>query len=353
MLFLFRYILIHTRSFPSVPHSVAPSTYNPSRHGYKQEDVDMQPLNEAVYNLLGREVVHAMLLGWGFFNVVYELEMRTGPPLVFRIQWNFKADPISSSWAVKKISREVAILELLQRVSPQVPAPRVHASDFALNNSVGAPFMIMNRLYGEGQWMAWPKLSADERITFVKSLVTSFVGIFNVCLPSIGSLETLTPDGLPIIGSILPHMTLLPIEPCATLEQYITLQLDHAFAHTHDQALYDFSLPDLLDRIRTLGISMIPRHDPAMLVPVLVHMDLNNQNIMVKNATVSGIVDWEIHSSLPACLGARYPDFIRYDATYNPKYGLQPRLMPTKECLPLKDEAATLINVFREVSPVV
>ncbi|KAF8511664.1 hypothetical protein BU17DRAFT_69544 [Hysterangium stoloniferum] len=227
-----------------------PSTYNPSRPGYKQEDVDMQALNQGVYNLLGGEVV-------------YELEMRTGIPLVIRIQWSFKADPISSSWAVKKISREVAVLKLLQCVSPQVPAPRVHTSDFALKNTVGAPFMIMNRLYGEGQWMAWPKLSADDRwqITFVKSLATSLVGIFNVCLPSIGSLETLTPDGLPIIASILPHMTLLPTEQCATLEQ-----------------------------IRTLGISVIPR--PAMLVPVLVHMDLNNQNIMVKDSTVSGIVDW-------------------------------------------------------------
>ncbi|KAF8509159.1 hypothetical protein BU17DRAFT_99150 [Hysterangium stoloniferum] len=276
--------------------------------------------------------------------------MRTGPPLVARIQWNFKAHVISSSWAVEKISREVAVLKLLHRVSPQVPAPRVLACDFEFNNTVGAPFMIMNRLYGENQWMAWPKLSGDDRITFVKSLATSFVGIFNVRLPSIGSIETLTPGGLPIIGSILPYMTLLPIKPCATLEQYITLQLDHAFAQPHDQALYDFSLPDLFDRIRTLAISAIPRDDHTMFVLVLVHMDLRSKNIMVKDATVSGIVDWEIHSSLPACLGATYPEFIRYDASYDPKYGIQPRLMPAKECWPLEDHAATLRNVFRKLA---
>ncbi|KAF8520600.1 kinase-like domain-containing protein [Hysterangium stoloniferum] len=334
-----------------IPQSEAPSTYNPFRAGYKQEDIDMQPLNEGVYNLLGREVVRAILLGRGSFNVVYELEMRTGPPLVARIQWNFKADAISSCWAVEKISREVAVLKLLHRVSPQIPAPRVLACDFDFKNTVGAPFMIMSRLYGEDQWMAWPKLSGDDRVTFVKSLATSFVGIFNVRLPSIGSVETLTPGGLPIIGSILPYMTLLPIE-CATLEQYITRQLDHAFAQPHDQALYDFSLPDLFDRIRTLAISAIPRDDHTMLVPVLVHMDLRSKNIMVKDATVSGIVDWEIHSSLPACLGATYPEFIRYDAIYDPKYEIQPRLMPTKECWPLEDEAATLRNVFREAASV-
>ncbi|KAF8520621.1 hypothetical protein BU17DRAFT_65313 [Hysterangium stoloniferum] len=180
-------------------------------------DIDMQPLNERVYNLL----VRAMLLGWGFFNVVYELEMRTGPPLVARIQWNFKADVISSSWAVEKISREVAVLKLLHRVSPQVPAPRV----LACNSTI-------------------------LLITFVKSLTTSFVGIFNVRLPSIGYIETLTPGGLPIIGSILP--------------------------------------------IRTLAISAIPRDDHTMFVPVLVHMDLRSKNTMVKDATVSGIVDWEL-----------------------------------------------------------
>ena len=44
--------------------------YNPFRPGYKQEDIDMQPLSEAVSNLLGGEVVRAVLLGRGFFNVV-------------------------------------------------------------------------------------------------------------------------------------------------------------------------------------------------------------------------------------------------------------------------------------------
>jgi len=171
-----------------------------------------------------------------------------------------------------------------------------------------------------------------------------------VRLPSIGSLEKLTPDGLPVVGSILPHLTLLPVEQCATLEQYVTRQLDHAFAQPYDQTLYDFSLTDLFDRIHTLAISVIPRDDPAMLIPVLVHLDLNNRNIMIKDATVSGILDWEVHSSLPACLGAKYPDFIRYDGTNDPKYGIQPRLMPTRECWPPQDEADTLRDVFREAA---
>ncbi|KAF8520575.1 kinase-like domain-containing protein [Hysterangium stoloniferum] len=264
------------------PISRAPTKYNPFRPGYKQEDIDPQPLIEAVYNLLGAETVRARLLGRGFFNVVYEFDMKTGPPLVSRIQWNFKADPVLSTWVVEKMTREVAVLELLQRVSPQVPAPRVLAFDFAFNNSVGAPFTIMNRLYGEDLWMAWPTLSADDRITFVKSLASYFAFLI----------------------------------------------------------------------IRSLEIREILQDDPSMLVPVLVHVDMNNRNIMVKDATVSGILDWEIHSSLPACLGATYPDFMRYDATYHPKYGIQPRLMPTKECWPSEEEAATLRHVFREATGV-
>ncbi|KAF8520612.1 hypothetical protein BU17DRAFT_88806 [Hysterangium stoloniferum] len=154
------------------PISRAPTKYNPFRPGYKQEDIDPQPLIEAVYNLLGAETVRARLLGRGFFNVVYEFDMKTGPPLVSRIQWNFKADPVLSTWVVEKMTREVAVLELLQRVSPQVPAPRVLAFDFAFNNSVGAPFTIMNRLYGEDLWMAWPTLSADD-VSLPISLETS------------------------------------------------------------------------------------------------------------------------------------------------------------------------------------
>jgi thiamine kinase-like enzyme len=78
--------------------------------------------------------------------------------------------------------------------------------------------------------------------------------------------------------------------------RYVSCQLHHAFSRFYDQTLYDFSLPDLFDRVRTLSISEIPRDDPGMLVPVLVHLDLNNRNIMIKDATVSGIVDWEVCS---------------------------------------------------------
>ncbi|KAF8520620.1 hypothetical protein BU17DRAFT_65312 [Hysterangium stoloniferum] len=187
-----------------VPSSRAPTKFNPIRPGYKQEDIDMQPLIEAVYNLLRAEVVKTMLLGRGFFNVGYELEMKTGPPLVTRIQWNFKTDPVSSSWVVEKMSREVAVLELLKSVSPQVPAPRVLPCDFAFNNSVGALFTIMNRLYGEDMWMSWPKPSAEDRV-------------YITVMISAGSLQKLTADGLPVIGSILPHIILVPMEPCATL----------------------------------------------------------------------------------------------------------------------------------------
>ena len=63
-----------------------------------------------------------------------------------------------------------------------------------------------------------------------------------------------------------------------------------------------------------------------------------------------GLMRTQVHSSLPACLGAKYPDFIRYDGTYDPKYGIQSRLMPTRECWPPQDEADTLRDVFREVS---
>ncbi|KAF8500124.1 kinase-like domain-containing protein [Hysterangium stoloniferum] len=317
-----------------VPSSRAPTKFTPMRPGYKQEDIDMQPLIEAVYNLLPAEVVQSMLIGRGFFNVVYELEMKTGPPLVARIQWNYKTDPVSSSWVVEKMSREVAVLELLKSVSPQVPAPRVLACDFAFNNSVGAPFTIMNRLYGEDLWMSWPKRSAEDRITFVKSLASSFVGIFNVRLPSIGSLQKLTADDLPVIGSILPHIILVPMEPCATLEQQVDPPYD-AFAQPHDQTLYNFSLPDLFGRIRTLAIAVIPRDDPAMLVPVLVYVDLNKRNIMVKDGTVSGILDWERCGLTPVPVSGGLWSFsrkwllnFRFTRTPRPGPPLQPATDP-------------------------
>jgi hypothetical protein len=46
----------------------------------------------------------------------------------------------------------------------ELPVSQVYAWDFDLENFIDAPFSIMERLYGEHQCQAWPKLTFEEKV---------------------------------------------------------------------------------------------------------------------------------------------------------------------------------------------
>src|ERR1700722_8592054 len=58
----------------------------------------------------------------------------------------------------------------------------------------------------------------------------------------------------------------------------------------------------------------------------LTHLDLNMSNIVVTYSSkttlpvISGILDWEFHGILPRDLAASYPDWLRYDGYYDPRF---------------------------------
>jgi Phosphotransferase enzyme family len=63
---------------------------------------------------------------------------------------------------------------------------------------------------------------------------------------------------------------------------------------TCDQSKFEFSVPELFERLHVLAYRLVPRDDPAMLRPVLFHNDVDVRNVMVNNGVVLGIIDWEV-----------------------------------------------------------
>ncbi|RDB19687.1 Altered inheritance of mitochondria protein 9, mitochondrial [Hypsizygus marmoreus] len=326
--------------------AMAPSIYNPNR----RQTIDFEPLKQAVHRLLGLEVLEITYLGYGYFNAVHELKMSSGPSLVARITYNFKTDAKSRTWATEQTTRERYVLEL---VRPFVPVPRILAQDLDPNNAIGAPFTIMERIYGEDQWRALPAMSLPEKIKYVSSLAEMMVRIFQIEMPSIGMLERLNDDGRPVVGPfILDMKSVRMLPPCSTIDEYIAarLDLDTGQGVSYTPSLFDFSVPDLFSRLRVLAARLIPRDDPSLLQPVLVHLDLDFANVMVKDAAVSAIIDWEIHAALPACLAVGYPPFIRYDGMYDPKYDIIDRDYPLIGSCATVDEAPILKAAFRQTA---
>ncbi|KAF8527242.1 hypothetical protein JB92DRAFT_3139934 [Gautieria morchelliformis] len=161
-----------------------------------------------------------------------------------------------------------------------MPVQQIYVWDFHPSNSVDAPFSVMERPYGEDQCSAWPKLTSEEKIKFVRSLADALGRIFKISMPSIGSLEKLTNENHPIVG------------PYATIDE----------------------------------------------------------NVMVNDGIVSGIIDWEYHAALPACLAAVYLEFMRFDGIFDPKYNIEKRIMPTKKSWATASEAGPLRSAFREAA---
>ncbi|KAF8511716.1 kinase-like domain-containing protein [Gautieria morchelliformis] len=268
--------------------SKAPSIYNPQLNNQT-----LGPLKSAVFRLLGREVLDCTRLGRGFFNVVYGLKMADGEQLVARITYNFKTDEKSYQWIQDRLTREILVLKLLKHLDHTLPVPQIYVWDFDPSNSVDAPFSVMERLYGEDQWSAWPKLTSEEKIKFVQSLADASARIFKVSMPSIGSLEKLTNENHPIVGPFIR----MPSDPrtggpYATIDEYLAAELQPWTAS--GQSEYEFSVPELFERLHVLAHRLVPRDAPPMLRPVLFHTDLDVRNVMVNDGIVSGIIDWEV-----------------------------------------------------------
>ena len=81
---------------------------------------------------------------------------------------------------------------------------------------------------------------------------------------------------------------------------------------------------------------------------VLSHDDLNETNVLVdSDGDVTGIIDWEYHSTRPVVLAAEYPRFLRYDGIYDPRFTLQP---DQRWWIVSPDDAMKLRGIYAEVS---
>lgn len=102
-----------------------------------------------------------------------------------KILYNYKTDGASLAWAQNNLRGEVMIHNILSRRCPEsLPVPLVLASDFDPNNPIGAPFMVMSKMEGEDQWLAWAKLTLPQKV-----VITTAVHCIGSDLWTIGNLR--------------------------------------------------------------------------------------------------------------------------------------------------------------------
>ena len=110
---------------------------------------------------------------------VLEITFDSTEPLIARIPLPFSNHSIASQeWIEQKMRGEITILCLLAQRAPQVPIPKVLASDVRAScegNLVGAPWMLMEKVPGVELSRVYNNLSLAAKVRLrYPSYITSF-----------------------------------------------------------------------------------------------------------------------------------------------------------------------------------
>ncbi|KAI0672593.1 hypothetical protein C8Q78DRAFT_990976 [Trametes maxima] len=252
----------------------------------------------------------------------------------------------------RRLWREVDLLRWL-KTTTTIPLPTIHHVIVPDDPDVSPVIVIMEKLPGSIglNALGLAPHSAKERL--MRDLADVQVQLYRLALPPrIGTAEW--HDGK---MDVIP-MSGLRTAPKVfhTLEEYVSYLLD-------DQQYYLEKQADATTR--TLGTALLTRIKaelPALYASlarspqvhrrcVLMHDDPTPMNFLMDatSGRLTGVVDWEYQSVLPAVLAVGYPFCIRYDGARGPEYPPPSSSQGLKQhwCVSPED-AETLRTVYSE-----
>ncbi|OSC97338.1 hypothetical protein PYCCODRAFT_1428562 [Trametes coccinea BRFM310] len=247
----------------------------------------------------------------GGYNVVHFLEFSDGVSWVIRMPFNQWED-------VHARSMQLDILALDYIISrTSLPIPRIHGYSCDTNNSLGHPYMLMDKVHGTRLIDVWnePSWWIGERSKqrLFDSLAAMMVELSSLEFDKIGRLVRTGPSsgGAYYVGPFPPEWdstTQKPTEATGPFSSAHTF-LSHSISSMRRQEdSRELALLQLF-----LGALSDPRFDSAPFT--FGHPDFDSQNIFVDDTgRVVGLIDWDGVSVLPRQLGAlTYPAWITVD----------------------------------------
>lgn len=158
------------------------------------------------------------------------------------------------------------------------------------------------------------------KIELTEKVAKEMGNIFNITTSVLGSAVGANEDGSLAIGP--PVDSARGTTPYFEAKPYSVNALAHLYIEHLRKTCPADAAPalDALDTVRQRICSKITQS-----VFHLFHPDLRMPNVFVESAPdgeiqVSGIIDWDLHTFLPAPLAADYPIWLRFDGFYDPKF---------------------------------
>ncbi|KAJ7171977.1 hypothetical protein C8R46DRAFT_894908 [Mycena filopes] len=222
--------------------------------------------------------------------------------------------------------------------SPYSRSTRIHSDP---KNPIGAPFILqskprgislLNTAYDPALWKSF-----DYHV-FIPELATAFAQVFDA--PSLSEIGEVGPSGSetssvpPIVGPFQAcEQYSGPGGPFATAEELVSHLTASLYSNPSDSYFPNTDVQALLDRLVILACRL-PKHlehlDPLLVAAFRpAHLDPHDRNVLVHDGHFAGLVDWQAsppHSflqdilSMPACIAAQFPPYIRSDGMYEPRY---------------------------------
>ncbi|RPD52968.1 hypothetical protein L226DRAFT_511093 [Lentinus tigrinus ALCF2SS1-7] len=247
-------------------------------------------------------------------NLVLEVELEDGRREIVRA-------PIGAR-EILLFESEVALIEWLSQRTT-IPVPRIRCvvrPDTAELRS----FAVMEKLQGECLMNVFGGLSFADKESIIQEIANFMLQLNELAVPQQIGTTAIRND---VVTLIPPVRTILLTADHSrvfdTLEDYMHALVEARRASQWigttdaDRSRAGVALTRLAEEI---SLILARLSAPIYRRCVLRHDDLHECNVLVDGKRISGIIDWEFHSTIPVALAAKPPSWIRYDGIFDPRF---------------------------------
>ncbi|KAG6896786.1 hypothetical protein C0992_006059 [Termitomyces sp. T32_za158] len=248
----------------------------------------------------------------GSYNVVWFIDFEDD------VHWVFRTPQMEWSPSLERRMRsDIVTIKLIQSRTT-IPIPVIHDFSVDTNNTIGRPYMVLDRVEGTQLWELWYDrtwFTEERRKNVFRSLISYLTQLRVFEFPSIGCIEhdpktdTLTVGPL-LRGrdDILRGLTSLR-GPYYSSHAYLCDEISIGVSEADNKYFRTWFL------LLRLFAGALPDHSLDGPPFVLGMPDFSPQNIFVDSeGHVTGLVDWDDINTFPRQGGyARYPPWITRD----------------------------------------
>ncbi|KAI0364385.1 hypothetical protein BV20DRAFT_956341 [Pilatotrama ljubarskyi] len=255
-------------------------------------------------------------------NLVLEIELENGRRNIAR---TCNPDPEVSARDTAATTRPAREAELLRwlKANATIPVPEIRCVIEPTRPGIW-PIVVMEKMPGNVVLNDFGKAPYSVKLRNMHAFADLQIALFRLNVPQrIGTARC--------AGGTINVVPWCASEPnIDTLEGYIASLLDKKrrtlASETDPSEDAKANATRTLNRIAAELSSICSRlTSPAHRRCVLRHDDLGATNVLMgPDGDITGVVDWDFQSVVPAVLAVEYPQWIRYDGTFSPKYMAAP-----------------------------